>query len=575
MKTTVAFFCSFLLFFVANGRAGAQAVVPQDIPPEILAYPDLILFNTRAQTMDAKSSTAQAVAVRGDRILAVGESARILRMAGPGTRKVDLAGKMMVPGFIDTHYHLGDYAMDAMLLEDKGIKWEGRIERLGIIWKDREMAARDIRRAVAAASPGELIGFPTREALPLFENMTLAELDALSPENPLILFGQGFRPLAVNSKAIQMAKLSPQAAGAPVENVLISGAAASRLEDFLTWAIPMEKVISWHERAMRTVNSWGLTMVVTRVRAEEFTALRELWLKRRLTVRWRVSFPGPLDVARTGNLTDIGDDWLRITGAPGGATPGSDEVLEHWSSKVPPKPEDVASWPLRRRQMLDALRHGWNIPNTHIKGDIAVREVLDVFEEAQRNPVVRGANQRLTMDHMIELDDADLLRIKRLGVMPSSQMIDLFCDEHTEGSSKYQKIFGADHVNRMLPIRKYLDLGIHPTVEADSGDEKHGSPLWGIEKLVCRCVDSADRVWGADQRISREDALRMKTIWAAEYAGDLEALGSIEAGKLADLVVLDGDYFAVADDKISDLKPLLTIVGGKVAYSRLSELPVQ
>jgi predicted amidohydrolase YtcJ len=112
-------------------------------------------------------------------------------------------------------------------------------------------------------------------------------------------------------------------------------------------------------------------------------------------------------------------------------------------------------------------------------------------------------------------------------------------------------------------------------VEADSGDEKHGSPLWGIEKLVCRCVDSADRVWGADQKISREDALRMKTIWAAEYAGDLEALGSIEAGKLADLVVLDGDYFAVAEDKISDLKPLLTIVGGKVAYSRLSELPAQ
>jgi len=121
-------------------------------------------------------------------------------------------------------------------------------------------------------------------------------------------------------------------------------------------------------------------------------------------------------------------------------------------------------------------------------------------------------------------------------------------------------------MDRMLPLQKYLNLGVKPTIEADSGDDR-GMPLWTIEKAVCRCVDGSSRVWGRDQKVSREDALRMKTAWAAAYTGDERKLGSLEPGKVADLVVLDGDYLTVADDKISDLKVMLTIVGGRIAFS--------
>jgi predicted amidohydrolase YtcJ len=343
----------------------------------------------------------------------------------------------------------------------------------------------------------------------------------------------------------------------------------------LNLEVTPETQILWQEKYMKVVNGWGLTLVTTRITPQQFNAVRELWLQDRLTIRWRIAFPGPVTFAQTGNVSDIGDDWLRISGAPGGALPGAAATLGHWTTQTPLRQVDsageddggsVETWPPRRQQLLDAFRYGWSLPNTHIKGNIAVREFLDVVEEARRNPAAVSSNQRFTMDHMIEVDDADVERVRRLGVIPSSMMRVLFSDTGYEGSSQYQAVFGADAINRMLPLQKYLKRGVRPTIEADSGDER-GMPLWTIEKAVCRCVDGSSRVWGADQKVSREDALRMKTAWAAAYTGDEKRLGTLEPGKLADLVVLDGDYMTVPEEKISDLKVLLTIVGGKMAFA--------
>ena len=175
------------------------------------------------------------------------------------------------------------------------------------------------------------------------------------------------------------------------------------------------------------------------------------------------------------------------------------------------------------------------------------------------------------MDHMQEVNEELIARIKRLGVIPSNVMRVIFDDEHpgiNTQSSRFQEVFGADYVNQMLPLKKYIEMGIHPTVEADANDEVLGRPLWGIEKAVCRCVDGSDRIWGSDQKVSRQNALRMKTIWAAAYVGEERTLGSIEPGKLADLVVLDGDYLSVPEDQISELEIILTLVGGRIVYSR-------
>ncbi len=559
-----------LVVALSYSQTGFWPVLAQDLPPEVIAYPDIVLSGGKVLIVDDRFSVAEAVAIRGERILAVGDDDRILKMAGPQTERIDLEGKTVVPGLIDTHYHLGDYVLRHMLLEEKGIQWEGKVEMLGLRWKDADEAFRDVKRAVEAADAGELVRVSGRNA-EIVESLTMEQLDSISPENPvLIVAAAQLRPVAVNTQAIEWAQIPLDTPGLPSGgSALITGRASRLLSAHVIRTFPVEKMISWQKKILSLVNSWGLTMAITRIAADQFNGLREIWLQHDLTVRWRVGFPGPLDIPNTGNLSDIGDDWLRISGAGGGmAAPGADAALGHWTTKVPATGDELSGWPERRRQMLQTLRYGWSTPNSHIKGNVAVRAVLDVIEEAKRNPVVKSSNQRFTMDHMEEIDDRDIARLKELGVMPGSIMRDIFNDDHYIGSSRYQAVFGADYVNNMLPIKKYLDAGIRPTIEADMGDEMLGRPLWTIEKAVCRCVDGSTRIWGRDQKVSRQDALRMKTIWAAAYVGDEKKLGSLEPGKLADLVVLDGDYLRVPEDEISDLQVMLTIVGGKVVYSR-------
>jgi predicted amidohydrolase YtcJ len=563
------------LILVAVSRSGfsqstGAALSLQDLPPEVLAYPQTILFGGKILTVDDRFSMVQALAIRGERILAVGDDARILKMVGPDTEKIDLQGKTVIPGLIDTHYHLGDYVLRHMLLEEKGIQWEGTVEKLGVLWKDADQALRDIKQAVEAASPGELVRVPSRNA-GVLRGVSMNQLDAISSDNPVVIVSASqLRPAAANTPAIEWAKIFGETPGLPTDGtVMISGEAARALAEYVIRDISPERVISWSKRVMKLVNSWGLTMAVTRIAPDQFNTLREIWLQDELTVRWRVGFPGPLNIPQTGNVSDIGDDWLRISGAGGGmAVPGSNDAMGHWSSKLPPTSEEISGWPERRRQILETLRYGWSTPNSHIKGDIAVRVILDVIQEAQRDPIVTSSNQRFTMDHLEEVNEEDIPRMKQLEVIPSSMMKDIFSDQHSEGSSAYQAAFGADYVNRMLPISSYLEAGLQPTVEGDMGDEMLGRPLWTVEKAVCRCVEGSTRIWGRDQKVSRQDALRMKTIWAAAYVGDQSRAGSLEPGKWADLVVLDGDYMSVPEDQIADLPVVLTIVGGKTVYSR-------
>jgi hypothetical protein len=135
----------------------APASRAQNIPALVLAYPETILYNGKILTVNDRFSTAEALAVRGDKILAVGASQEILQLAGPATTKIDLRGKTVVPGFIDTHAHWGGYSIAHMAMEEKGIQWEGRTEWLGLLWDSPAMALRDVQRAVQAAAPGELI----------------------------------------------------------------------------------------------------------------------------------------------------------------------------------------------------------------------------------------------------------------------------------------------------------------------------------------------------------------------------------------------------------------------------------
>jgi len=127
--------------------------------------------------------------------------------------------------------------------------------------------------------------------------------------------------------------------------------------------------------------------------------------------------------------------------------------------------------------------------------------------------------------------------------------------------------YGADQVNRLTRVRSMIDAGMKPVMEADIRGP-WSRPLWNMEMLITRNNGTGGRTWGEDQKITRQEALWMKTNWAAYYSEDEEILGTIEVGKLADLVVLGGDYMTVPEDQISDLSIDLTVVDGKVVYDR-------
>ncbi len=565
-----------LVLMVSSGLSSIRA---QELPAEILSYPETVLFNGKILTVDDAFTVAPALAIRDGRILAVGEDSRILAMVGPSTERVDLEGKTVVPGLIDTHYHLGGYAVAHRLLKDKEIEWEGKIQWLGVYWDEAEMALRDVKRAVAAYQPGELVRIPAFLRDRILSQLTMEQLDAVSPDNPVVFINMtSSAPTAANTAALRMAAISAGTAGLPANRgVIPQGEAGQLLSDYLLWNLPPEQVIPWHREGMRMVNEWGLTTIVTRVTPGEFNAIREIWLAGDLTLRWRVGFPGPLDIPHTGNLSDIGDDWLRISGAGGGTSlPGRADAFGHWSQYIEDRltgtPADATEmaailtrWNRQRDRLLETFRYGWSAPNSHVLGDIAVRNILDLIEQAQLTAVARSSNQRLTLDHMVELAPSDIPRMARLGVMPSSIMKDVFGD-HVIGSAAHEEVFGVEKMNRMLPLQSYLDAGIFPTLEADSGDDVEGRPFWTIEKAVCRCVDGSRRVWGTDQKVSREDALRMKTIWAAAYVGEQDRLGSLEAGKLADLLILESDYLTVPEDEISEIRIHRTFAGGKSVF---------
>jgi hypothetical protein len=208
-------------------------------------------------------------------------------------------------------------------------------------------------------------------------------------------------------------------------------------------------------------------------------------------------------------------------------------------------------------------RYGWRILGVHTAGDRSVDELIAAYEEANKEKSIVG--MRHGIDHSLMILPEHIEAAKRLGLVMGAE------ENMAENTESISRVYGADEVVKMSPIRSMIDAGIIVGLEGlgnlrtdDHGVEK--TPLWFIETFVRRADIKTGRVWNEDERVTREQGLKMATIWAAYYLGDEDTLGSIEPGKLADFVILNGDYMTVPDDKISDLKVLMTVIDGRIFY---------
>lgn len=552
----------------------------------LLAQPDAIYFNGKIVTLWDKKPLAEAVAIAGERFVAVGSNAEVLPLAGPRTRKIDLKGRTVVPGIIESHTH----PVSAALSER-----DGPVPVMRSIPEVLEY----IRRQAERLPADRLIFVPKVYATRLAERRypTRYELDGAAPGrrvmtdngyasvlNSRLLAELGITretPEPPNGKIIRDQKGEP--------NGIILGA-----PDLLG---PLRRSRPWtHEDrvwALRTMqrkyNEAGITSTVDRGQgADGFRLYQELHQRGELTVRTTVTYTigargSPEDVRREMEqiplVTGFGDNWLRVgaikTIVDGGILIGTAFLREPWGPRTrvygytDPDYRGVLSVP---RENLFAMARtaaelGWQM-TAHTAGSGAIDLLLDAYEAADNVRPIRG--RRWTVTHgNFPYPDA-IARAAKLGLIFDCQM----AWHHFDGPA-LEEVFGPERIKSFLPLRSLIDAGVvvvggsDHMIRLDARDSLNPyHPFFGMWMAVTRRTADG-RVLGPEQRVTREEALRMWTINGAYGTFEEKIKGSIEPGKLADMVVISKDYLTCPEEEIKDIEALATIVGGRVVYGKV------
>jgi len=552
------------------GMACQAALLAQ---PGLVA--DAILVNGKIVTADRQFSMAQAVAIRDGKFLAVGSNAQIEALSGPNTVRTDLGGHTVLPGLMDTHAHIAAAGNAEVTVALGGVTTVAQ-------------ALEQIRTWVAKSKPGEWIvgsGWHPPSQLKERRYLTRREIDSVAPENPVYLPTVGHFAMA-NSKALALAgitKSTPNPPGGVIDREA-SGEPDGILEEsaigLLTAKIPAATAAQRAERlkvAMRVFNSYGITSAVDGGSGPaEFRVYQDLWSKHEMTLRTSMMYmPGS---AATTSLDDwektfrtlgissgFGDEWLRFAGigelgVDGGMTLKTAFLREPYPDE--PNNRGFETIPGEKLNQLVAIcnRYGWRV-GLHAVGDAAIDRVLDAYEYANREIPIAG--KRFVIIHGSLIREDQLKRAAKLGVRVDMQNVFMWDKAETVA-----RFIGKERANRAVPTRLIIDtLGIENVGAGTDFSVNTLNPFINLSIMITR-KDPKGTAYGKDQAITREEAVRLYTSSAAGYNFEESIKGSIEAGKLADLVVLSDDLLTVPEEKIKDIQAITTMVGGKVVYQR-------
>ncbi|MBI4481437.1 MAG: amidohydrolase family protein [Acidobacteria bacterium] len=586
----------------------AQVVWAHELPPEVERYADLVLYNGQVLTVDKDTpdfTVAKAVAIRDGKILAVGENDRILKLAGPKTQKMDLAGKTVIPGVVDTHSHPNRYALLHYQQEfiPGYLKFlaEQRIRTGRVRWeRGKEAAIADLKKLAEGAAAGDWIVASSRGNRVVMHDVKMADLDQVSPNNPAyVRIGNEMWGI-VNTKMLEI--LTKQygedlpgiikgSDGKPTG--LLFGTAGTVMGQEILPETPAALLAPVFKKELEEWAAIGVTTLSGRFRGNEITAWAQLDQKNELPIRigytheigrWNPYFKR--DIQRLGSLEGHGTDrfWMvgLTVGIPDGSPPGGggaaggDVCSDIERKEIFPDDSFEKSFcfwdqpgdPTRDTVMI-ANRNGYRIAGVHTFGDKGEEIMLDTFAQANKEKSIIG--RRFAVDHAMMVSPKVIEKASKLGIIWSLQ-VPMFYGRRT---SIVSRVFGEDIAHRWsLPVKSMLDGGIRLTFGADAHEDPDRQPMHNLEVMVTR-VTHDGRVWGPREKIDRNTALRIMTRWGAEYVLREKELGSLEPGKLADLVILDKNPLdpKVPDEAISDIKVLNTYIGGKLAYDAATAKP--
>jgi predicted amidohydrolase YtcJ len=553
---------------------------------------DLIIHHAKIVTLDAKSSIAEAVAVKDGRILALGDDESIFKLSGPKTRIIDGNGQTVLPGLYDSHVHplmAATSELTAPLPDLRSLK---------------DIFAH-IKKQAATKPEGEWIvirfAFPTRFDEARFA--TKAELDAAAPKHPVLCHAGPAG--VVNSLALKVSGITKDtpdppggmivkdSKGEPTGLMRNAYRALKGISEY--YSEPKASAVAKQQavrKLLRLYNEQGLTSIGDRDAGRDsldvHLALKE---KGELPIRVNVSRSFNPDGTREeivrrfeelpgsdkrGGPTGVGDDLLCIGPIKmymdGGMLNGTAYMREPW-----PKGETYQITEDNYRGLLflkpeplqmvieEAIKHGWKV-TAHTAGEAAMDVLLDAYETVNRTTPIK--DRRFCITHANFPSQANLERCQRLGVCADVQPAWLWKDGTT-----LLKVLGEKRMRWFSPYKTWMRYttiggGSDHMLKYDSLDAVNPwNPWLGMWVTLTRATERGN-VLTPDERLTREQALRLYTINNAFLNHEEKHKGNLEVGKLGDLIVIDRDYLTCPLREIPGTRVLYTIVGGKVVFER-------
>ncbi len=530
---------------------------------------DLLLFNGRIYTMDPVQPRAQALAIRNNRILAVGDDAELRPLLGPGGSAVDLEGQVAIPGLIDAHVHFGWFSWAIH---------RGEIDLDNVPTKAEAVArVASQARQVPAGQWIQGAGW-NKNIWPDPSFPSAADLDAVSRDHPVALEDKSHHATWVNSRALDLAGITAASEDPPGGEIVRDEAGqptgilletAAQLVYKIVPEADVEPMVEALRKGTSEAHRLGLTGVHDPGHPIVLAAFQALRTRGELGLRALVHIPsGDLDAAlRLGLRSGLGDEYLRIGGiklfADGALGPQSAHMLAPYEGTAENTgiPTHTAG---ELRDMVSRARVGGLSIAAHAIGDAANRCVLDAIEFAQSEGPALAHHPSLPnrIEHAQLLHPDDLPRLVRLGVIASMQPIHATSD----------MVMAERHWGRRCDFsyawRSVLDSGAHLAFGSDCPVETL-DPLPGIHAAVTRRSSDGSpgpEGWIPVQRLTVTEAVRAYTVGAAQAAGEAHLKGSLSPGKLADVTVLSRDIFAIEPMEILDSRVTMTIFDGRIVF---------
>jgi predicted amidohydrolase YtcJ len=538
-----------------------------------LNAPSLVLLDGKILTMDEQSRVAEALAIRDGKILAVGTTSAIRTMAGSQTRVIDLGGKTVVPGLIDTHAHfkaagLSDYVVDM-----------GRAKSVA-------EALESIKQFVARKTPGEwIVGSAWHPPSQLAEKryITRLEIDSVAPNNPVYLRTVGHFSMA-NSLALEKAgvtKETPNPSGGSFERDSVgelTGVLVETAIDRVEKAVPewtAEDEFRQFRIAERVLNTYGITSSIEGATpARDVATLQRVALSGEATLRVGIMLrpePPPENTAweaiirGNGASSGFGDDWVRFGGIKilydGGMTLRTALMRDAYPDSHDDYHGIAQQSPERLKQLVAICnRYNWRV-GVHAVGDRGIDEVLDAFEAADKEKSIK--DRRFILIHGSLIRPEQMERAKRLGVRVDFQNVFMW-----DKAATVERFLGEATADRAVPTKTLIEkMSLNSLGAGTDFPVSTINPFVNMYIMVTR-KDPSGHAYGANEAVTREQALRLYTSASSHYMFDENKKGTLEPGKFADLAVLSADLMTVPEEQIKDIKAVLTIVAGNVVFQR-------